>query len=486
MTHHDDAAAEGDERFLEQAQRSEIEIVRRFVEHQNVAAALQDFSEQHPAPFAAAELRDLGVDAVFAEKKSPQISAQGDALLAERDVFSAAPDFFPNRFLIVEEEPILIDVIDLGPRADLHCTARGGQFLQNDFEERRLAESVATDNTEAFPGCEIEIHVLKECAAAQLHTHVAQFNDAIRELRRRGDNQLDVELRLRRFLRGHLEITFHAVDRFRPARARRFSHPLQFPFQKLLPLMFLRLLDRLALRAREQVIGVVAVVADELAARQLDDPRRHPIEKIAIVCDEQTGAGITREKVLQPFDRAGVEMVGRFVENQKIRTREKRPAKRDAAFFPAGKRAHDAIGFRRVQIRDERLDSMFQIPTVGLANLVEERGAERAVARDTFVFGDEVENPLRAAENVRMDRGCIVQAGKLWHVAGDEITPACEFTGIGLGHARRDLEEGRFARAVAADKPNVFALAKGNRRAVEDDLSAVFDGKVVRARDDCG
>src|SRR5881227_985349 len=120
-------------------------------------------------------------------------------------------------------------------------------------------------------------------------------------------------------------------------------------------------------------------------------------------------------------------MVGRFVENQKIRTREKRPAKRDAAFFPAGKRAYDAIGFRRVQIRDERLDSMFQVPPVGLADLVEEGGADRAVARDAFVFGDEVENPLRAAENVRMDRGRIVQAGKLWHITGDEITPPCEF-----------------------------------------------------------
>src|SRR5207248_11491364 len=77
MTHHDDAAAEGDERSLEQAQRPEIETVCRFVEHQNVAAALQDFSEEHPAPSAAAELRNLGVDALFAEKKSPQISAQG-------------------------------------------------------------------------------------------------------------------------------------------------------------------------------------------------------------------------------------------------------------------------------------------------------------------------------------------------------------------------------------------------------------------------
>ncbi len=89
----------------------------------NVAAALQNFCEQNPAAFAAAELRDFGVDAVFAEKESPQISAQGDALFPERDMFSAAPDFFPNRFLVVEQEPVLIDVIDLGPRADLDFTA---------------------------------------------------------------------------------------------------------------------------------------------------------------------------------------------------------------------------------------------------------------------------------------------------------------------------------------------------------------------------
>src|SRR5207253_1247516 len=113
-----------------------------------------------------------------------QISAQRDALLAECDVFSADADFFPNRFVIVEEQSVLVDVIDLSPRANLHCTARGGQFLQNDFEERRLAESVATDNAETFPGYEIEIHMPKECAASQLHTDVTQFDDAIRELRR--------------------------------------------------------------------------------------------------------------------------------------------------------------------------------------------------------------------------------------------------------------------------------------------------------------
>src|SRR5205085_12328745 len=139
------------ERFLEQAQCSKIEIVGRFVEHQNVAAALQNFGEQHPAAFAAAELRNPGVDAVFAEKKSPQICAQGDALLAEGDVLSAAPDFFPYRFRIVEEEPTLIYVIDLGPRPDLYFTAGGGEFLQNDFEKLRVTESIAAANSETFP-----------------------------------------------------------------------------------------------------------------------------------------------------------------------------------------------------------------------------------------------------------------------------------------------------------------------------------------------
>src|SRR5438094_10608670 len=102
-------------------------------------------------------------------------------------------------------------------------------------------------------------------------------------------------------------------------------------------------------------------------------------------------------------------MVGRFVENQKIGARQKRPAKRNAAFFPARKGAHNAIGFRSVQVRDERLDSVFQIPTVVLEYLVQEGAAERTVARHASVFGDAVENRLRAGESIRADRGAIVE-----------------------------------------------------------------------------
>ena len=72
VTDHDHAATESHERFFEQAQRAEIEIVGRFVENENVAAALKNFREQDPAPLAAAELIDLRVDAFLGEKETAE------------------------------------------------------------------------------------------------------------------------------------------------------------------------------------------------------------------------------------------------------------------------------------------------------------------------------------------------------------------------------------------------------------------------------
>ena len=86
--------------------------------------------------------------------------------------------------------------------------------------------------------------------------------------------------------------------------------------------MLLHLLRRLPFRPRDQVIRVIAVVAVKFSPRQFEHARRDPIEKITVVRHEKAGPLITREKIFEPFDRAGIEMVCRFVENQKIRTRE--------------------------------------------------------------------------------------------------------------------------------------------------------------------
>ena len=69
---------------------------------------------------------------------------------------------------------------------------------------------------------------------------------------------------------------------------RAFAHPFEFVLEELLALVFLLLLGRFALRLGEEEIVVVALVASELAARQLDDARGDAIEEIAVVRDEET------------------------------------------------------------------------------------------------------------------------------------------------------------------------------------------------------
>jgi len=45
---------------------------------------------------------------------------------------------------------------------------------------------------------------------------------------------------------------------------------------------------------------------------------------------------VNLEIVLQPLDRFGIEMIGRFVQEQEIGGLQEEPAKRDAASFAAG------------------------------------------------------------------------------------------------------------------------------------------------------
>ncbi len=145
----------------------------------------------------------------------------------------------------------------------------------------------------------------------------------------------NVEFRFGRCLRGHFEIALDPIDRLRLARARRRAHPGQLALEKFLALVLLHLLDRLPLGARQQVIGVVAGVAVKLTARKLDDTGRDAVEKIAIMRHEQRGAVVAGEKILQPLDRAGVEMVRRFIENQEIGPSQEGAAKCDAPFLAA-------------------------------------------------------------------------------------------------------------------------------------------------------
>ena len=84
------------------------------------------------------------------------------------------------------------------------------------------------------------------------------------------------------------------------------------------------------LDARLEVERVVAGVVVDLAADELARPRRHAVEKVAVVRDEDDGAGVRREVLLEPVDGLDVEVVRRLVEQQDVGLPEEQARERDA------------------------------------------------------------------------------------------------------------------------------------------------------------
>ena len=135
-----------------------------------------------------------------------------------------------------------------------------------------------------------------------------------------------------------------------------------------------------------------------VAAIQFQNPARHIIQKVAIVGHGDHGAFILLQMLLQPQHRFGIQVVGRFVEQQNIGLLEQQPAQRHPPLLAAGEHAHLLVRRRATQGIHRDLEFAVEIPPVRrfdlflqLGLLVDElfhfirAGITHAVA-DRFVF----------------------------------------------------------------------------------------------------
>ena len=104
-----------------------------------------------------------------------------------------------------------------------------------------------------------------------------------------------------------------------------------------------------ALVLLHQPVGVVALPRNAVAAVEFEDPLGGVVEEVAVMGDRDHGAGVAGEELLQPLDRLGVEVVGRFVEQQHVRLLQQQPAQRDAALLAAGQLADHRVPRRQAQ-----------------------------------------------------------------------------------------------------------------------------------------
>ena len=92
--------------------------------------------------------------------------------------------------------------------------------------------------------------------------------------------------------------------------------------------------------ALRQHVGVAAGIFGPAAvAFRRDHAAHQAVEEIAVVADQQHGAGIVAEHVLEHVERFQVEIVGRLVEHQQVRRLGERLRQHQAAALAAGQLA---------------------------------------------------------------------------------------------------------------------------------------------------
>ena len=129
-----------------------------------------------------------------------------------------------------------------------------------------------------------------------------------------------------------------------------------------------------------EVVVIVAGPAREPGAVQLHDAGGEPPQEGAVVGDEQDAARVVVDPVLEPLDRAQVEMVGRLVEQQQLGVADDGPGQPHPALPAAGQLLQPPVR-RQVQLAQDRIHALVQVPAaVGVDLPVQRLQLQQALA----------------------------------------------------------------------------------------------------------
>ncbi len=267
---------------------------------------------------------------------------------------------------------------------------------------------------------------------------------------------------------------------FRLASLGVLPHPFQFLFHRLhvrVDLLVLGLQPRFLLL---QPARVVALPRDAVAAVEFEYPFGGVVEEVAIVGDRDHGAGEAHEELFQPFHRFGVEVVGRFVQQQHVGFLQQQLAQRDAALLAAGEVLDVRIPRRQAQRVGGDLELVFGVGAGCGDHGFEPRlfGGERVEVGILFGIGGIhlVEFLLRGEHFAEallhfLAHGVVgIELRFLRQVADGDVGLVLHLAVVFLVHAGHDAQHGGLARAVQAEQADLGA-GEETQRDILDDLA---------------
>ena len=327
------------EEFLEEFQCLRVEIVGRFIEHQDIGGLQEEASQEEPVALASREHLGRHPDPVGGEEEVPEIAVDVARPSLEGDGLRLSGDIPSHALLPVDLVPELVEVDDLELGSEGDRSGFGLEPAEQKFQQGGLAASVRTDDADLVAAPEGGAEVAHDRGSSVAEADILGLDDLLSG----GRPLLEFDL-----------CRAGALATFAPLGAQGLEgadaalvpgapclHSLTQPgflLGELLvecsPLLLLRL-QRGTLPFEVGV--VIAGPACEVPPVEFDDACGEFPQEGAVVRDEEEGRLDLEQEVLEPEDRFEIEVVGRLVQQEDIGLSHQGAGQQDASLQSSGK-----------------------------------------------------------------------------------------------------------------------------------------------------
>ncbi len=317
------------------------------------------------------------------------------------------------------------------------------------------------------------------------------FDDQRAEVFARWDLDFQIVGTILELFGRHLFVGFDPGLRFGLASLGAHPDPFQFASQVLFASLLLAFFQSHSFGAVFQPRAVVAFERDAAAAIDFEDPLGHVVQEVTIVGDGHNGALVVGQVLFQPRNGFGIEVVGRFVEQQQVGLANEQLAKCDAAFFATRQVGDLSIFGWQVHDRHRHFDEAIEFPkVVGVDDVLQRRHLVAEFLHFVVVgdFTEQTADLVVAVHDGLAFRDGFLNVFKnglgriewwlLFEVADREAF-AQSGGAFELGvHARHDFQQGGFAGTVGAEHTDLCTGVKGEVDVLKDLALTVFFGQV--------
>ena len=222
--------------------------------------------------------------------------------------------------------------------------------------------------------------------------------------------------------------------------------------------------------------------------------RAHLIQEVPIVADDHHGRVIVVERAFEPADGIDIQIVGRFIQQQHVRSREQRLRQQHAQLEAGGHFAHRPVVPRFVNTgvgEDAAGPGLGIVAAVFGEHPFEFGGLHVVVVGGIGIGVDAVallhrRPQLRVAAHDHVEHALILVAELiLIQFAEPHSGLQHDIAGAGLEIASQHLHERGFAGTVGADEPVAIAVGELDRDLLEERLGAELNGDVGGGKHVC-